>query len=149
MSNGTSFTRTQWLIIIVASIGFLFDTYILLMTPLVGPPAIAEFLKVPVSDPQVSAWMGKLLWMSALSGGIFGLLGGWLIDKFGRKTVMAAGIFLYSFSPVAGAYCNSLELFVAFRCASFIGVCVEFVAAITWLAEVFEDCKVRTRWPGI
>ncbi len=149
MSNGTSFTRTQWLIIVVASIGFLFDTYILLMTPLVGPPAIAELLKVPINNPLVPLWMGRLLWMSALSGGIFGLLGGWLIDKLGRKTVMAAGIFLYSFSPVAGAYCNSLEMFVLFRCTSFIGVCVEFVAAITWLAEVFDDRKVRTRWLGI
>jgi hypothetical protein len=28
---------------------------------------------------------------------------------------------------------------VFFRCATFVGVCVEFVAAITWLAELFPD----------
>src|SRR3979409_297518 len=97
-------TLRNWLIIIIASLGFLFDTYQLLMTPLVGPAAIAEMLKIPLSNPAVSEWMGNLLWLSALSGGVFGLLGGWLIDRLGRKFVMALGIFIYSFSPVAGAF---------------------------------------------
>lgn len=149
MSNGTSFTRSQWLIIIVASIGFLFDTYELLMTPLVAGPAISELLKLPLNNPLVTAWSGRLLWMSAVCGGIFGLLGGWLTDKLGRKTVMAGSIFLYSLSPVAAAFSTSLEMFVFFRCTTFIGVCVEFVAAITWLAEVFDDRRQRARWLGV
>src|SRR4029079_13258049 len=101
-------TPTHGLIIIVASIGFLFDTYQLLMTPLVGPPAISELLKVPLSNQLVSDWLGNLLWRSALSGGVFGLLGGWLTDRLGRKFVMALGIFAYSFSPVAGAFSQTL-----------------------------------------
>src|SRR5882672_9677177 len=143
------FTTSQWLIITVAAIGFLFDTYELLMTPLVAPAALAELLKVPQNNPLVTAWVGKLLWITALCGGVFGLLGGWLTDKLGRKTVMAAAIFVYSFSPVAAAFSRSLEGFVFFRCTTFIGVCVEFVAAITWLAEVFEDQKQKERWLGI
>ena len=149
MSNGTTFTRTQWLIVLVAAIGFLFDTYELLMTPLVAPAAIAELLQLPQNNPLVTDWVGKLLLMTALCGGVFGLLGGWLTDRLGRKAVMAGSIFLYSFSPVAAAYSHSLEMFILFRCTTFIGVCVEFVAAITWLAEVFEDPKVRARWLGI
>jgi MFS family permease len=141
--------RTHWLIIIIASIGFLFDTYELLMTPLVAAPAIAELLKIPMNNPIVTDWVGRLLWISALCGGVFGLLGGWLVDKLGRKTVMALSIFVYSFSPFAAAYSTSLEMFVFFRSTTFIGVCVEFVAAITWLAEVFEDKKQKERWLGI
>src|SRR4249920_1133183 len=143
------FTTTQWLIITIAAIGFLFDTYELLMTPLVAAPAIAELLKIPQNNPIVTDWVGRLLWISALCGGVFGLLGGWLVDKLGRKTVMAAAIFIYSFSPVAAAFSKTLEAFVFFRCTTFIGVCVEFVAAITWLAEVFEDKKQKERWLGI
>lgn len=148
-STAKPFSVTQWLIITVAAIGFLFDTYELLMTPLVAPAAIAELLKVPQNNPLVTAWVGKLLWISALCGGVFGLLGGWLTDKLGRKTVMAGAIFIYSFSPVAAAFSKSLEVFVFFRCTTFIGVCIEFVAAITWLAEVFEDKKQKERWLGI
>ena len=30
-----------------------------------------------------------------------------------------------------------------FRCTTFIGVCVEMVAAVTWLAELFDDKRTR------
>jgi len=143
------FTTTHWLIILIASIGFLFDTYELLMTPLVAAPAIAELLKVLPSDPSVTEWVGKLLWIAAVCGGVFGLLGGWLVDKFGRKTIMAASIFVYSFSPFCAAFATSLPMFIFFRCTTFIGVCVEFVAAITWLAEVFTDKHQKEKWLGI
>src|ERR1041384_2672746 len=98
----------EWLIILVAAIGFLFDTYELLMTPLVGVPAIADLLKLPPNNPVVSDWMGRMLWMTALCGGIFGLLGGWLIDRFGRKRIMVASIFVYALSPFAAAFARTL-----------------------------------------
>jgi MFS family permease len=149
MQSEKSFSTTTWLIIIIASIGFLFDTYELLMTPLVASPAIAELLKVPTNNPIVTDWVGRLLWIAALCGGVFGLLGGWLVDRFGRKRIMAASIFLYSLSPFCAAYATSLPVFVFFRSTTFIGVCVEFVAAITWLAEVFPDKKQKEKWLGI
>src|SRR6187200_3123137 len=149
MSATPPLTTKHWLIIIIDSIGFLFDTYELLMTPLVAAPAIAELLGVLPNDPAVTEWVGKLLTYSAVCGGVFGLLGGWLVDKLGRKTVMALSIFVYSLSPFCAAYATSLPMFVFFRCTTFIGVCVEFVAAITWLAEVFEDKKQKEKWLGI
>ncbi len=149
MSTPSKFTTTTWLIIVIASIGFLFDTYELLMTPLVAAPAIAELLKVPLNNPMVTDWVGKLLWIAALCGGVFGLLGGWLVDRFGRKKIMAASIFLYSLSPFCAAFATTLPMFVFFRSTTFIGVCVEFVAAITWLAEVFSDKKDKEKWLGI
>ena len=134
---------TRWLVLVIASIGFLFDTYELLMTPLVGVPAIAELLALPPNNPLVTDWTGRMLWISALCGGVFGLMGGWLIDQFGRKRIMVLSILLYSFSPCAAAFATSLPVFVFFRSLTFVGVCVEFIAAITWLAELFEDRKQR------
>lgn len=133
------FTTTEWLVLIVASIGFLFDTYELLLLPLIAAPALAEILQVPPNNPLVTDWVGRMLWLAALSGGVFGLLGGWLTDRLGRKTVLALSIALYSLSPAAAAMSTSLEWFLFFRCTTFVGVCVEFVAAITWLAELFPD----------
>ncbi|MBY0456960.1 MAG: MFS transporter, partial [Gemmataceae bacterium] len=96
----------------------------------------------PDSD-SVRLWSGRMLWIAALAGGVFGLLGGVLIDRLGRKTVMVGSILVYSLSPVAAAYSTELWELVLFRCTTFIGVCVELVAAVTWLAELFSDKKQR------
>jgi MFS family permease len=128
---------------IVAAVGFLFDTYELLMTPLVLAPALSELLRVPPNHPEVTRWVGRVLWMTALSGGIFGLLGGWLVDRLGRKSVMAGSVFVYSLSPVLAGLSTDLGWLIFFRCATFVGVCVEFVAAVTWLSELFSDPRQR------
>src|SRR5437016_9437513 len=90
---------TGWLIILVAIIGFAFDTYELLMLPLIAGPALSELLKVPMGDPLITRWIGYLFWGSALSGGVFGLLGGYFTDRFGRKRVLVWSIMIYSLSP--------------------------------------------------
>ena len=36
----------------------------------------------------------------------------WLIDRLGRKSVMAGSIFLYSFSPFLAAYSTTLPMFI-------------------------------------
>jgi MFS family permease len=134
---------TRWLVLIVAAIGFLFDTYELLMFPVIGAQAVGQLLDVPPSSDIVRVWTGRMLWIAALAGGAFGLLGGLLVDRLGRKTVMIGSILVYSLSPVAAAYSSELWHLVLFRCTTFIGVCVELVAAVTWLAELFEDKKQR------
>jgi len=134
---------TRWLVCIVAAIGFLFDTYELLMFPVIGAQALSEILHVAPTDDLVRQWSGRMLWIAALTGGIFGLLGGVMIDRFGRKTVMIGSILVYSLSPLAAAYSTELWQFVLFRCTTFIGVCVEAVAAVTWLAELFETKRQR------
>src|SRR5207237_5923208 len=89
-----------------------------------------------------------ILWAGAVSGGVFGLIGGWLTDRFGRKRVLVWSIFLYALSPLAAAFCKSAEALLALRCTTFIGVCVEFVAAVAWLAELFPNPRQREKVLG-
>ncbi len=131
------------LVLLVASIGFLFDTYELLMFPVIGSSALSELLKAPADSDIVRLWAGRMLWIAALAGGFFGLLGGWMIDRFGRRTIMVASILAYSISPVAAAFSTELWQLILFRSTTFIGVCVELVAAVTWLAELFQDKRSR------
>lgn len=139
---------TRVLVFIVAAIGFLFDTYELLMFPVIGADALAEVMGVDSGDPSVRLWAGRMLWIAALCGGFFGLLGGWMIDVFGRKTIMVASILTYSLSPVAAAFSTELWQLVLFRSTTFVGVCVELVAAVTWLAELFPDKRSREKAIG-
>ena len=143
-------STVRFLVLAVAAIGFLFDTYELLMFPVIGGDALSELLpgKPAADSDAVRLWSGRMLWIAALCGGVFGLLGGWLIDRLGRKTVMVASILAYSVSPVAAAFSTELWQLVLFRCTTFIGVCVEMVAAVTWLAELFTDKRTREKVIG-
>ena len=141
--NLPSLTRTQWLICFVAALGFAFDIYELLMLPLIVRPALLELADAPPGSPAFNFWVGLLFYAPAVFGGIFGLLGGWLTDKLGRRRVLVWSILLYGFSAFAAGFSTSPEMLLFFRCTTFIGVSVEFVAAIAWLAELFTDQKQR------
>ncbi|HEY2148264.1 MAG TPA: MFS transporter, partial [Pirellulales bacterium] len=79
----------------------------------------------------------------AILGGLFGLLGGYLTDRLGRRRVLTWSILLYAFSSVASGFSTTVWMLFFFRCTTFIGVCVEFVAAVAWVAELFTDPKQR------
>jgi MFS family permease len=141
-------TPLQWLICLVASIGFAFDTYELLMLPLIVRPALVELSTAAPGSAEFNRWVGILFYVPAIAGGIFGMLGGYLTDRLGRRRVLVWSIVLYGVSACGAAFATSLATLLAFRCATFVGVCVEFVAAVAWLAEIFPNPAQRERVLG-
>ena len=136
-------TPLQWLICVIAALGFAFDIYELLVLPLILRPAISELGGIQLGSPEYSYWRDMLIFLPAVCGGIFGRLGGYLTDRLGRRRVLVWSILLYAFSAMAAGFTTSLPWLVFFRCTTFIGVCVEFVAAVAWLAELFPNPKQR------
>lgn len=135
-------STTDWLIIVIAAIGFLFDIYELLMLPLILRPALTEFGIAP-GTPEFQTWLGLMFFVPAMVGGAFGLLGGWFTDRFGRRTVLMVSILLYACSAFAAGFATSAPMLLVLRCTTFIGVCLEFVAAVAWLAELFPNPRQR------
>jgi MFS family permease len=131
------------LICVIAAIGFAFDTYSLLVLPLIVRPALMEVAKVKPGTPSFNYWVGLLFYIPAVAGGIFGLLGGYLTDRLGRRRILVWSILLYAVSTLASGYVTSVTALLVLRCTTFIGVSVEFVAAVAWLAELFPDAKQR------
>ena len=145
-------TPILWTIVVIAGIGFAYDTYTLLVMPLVAQPALADLEHL---DPDTASgfnairnWGTWILLASAVCGGVFGLLGGYLTDRFGRQSVLLGSIVLSGGSAVASAFAVNGWMLLVCRCAAFIGVCVEFVAAVAWLAELFPNPKQRERVLG-
>jgi MFS family permease len=132
-------TLIQWLICIIAAIGFAFDTYVLLMLPLIIKDAIETLGPYKFGTPEYTQWARLLFFVPAFVGGAFGLLGGYLTDRLGRRRVLTWSILIYAFSACGAAFSTSLAMLLVLRCAMFLGVCVEFVAAVAWLAELFPD----------
>src|SRR5581483_10985553 len=136
-------TRVQWLICIIAAIGFAFDTYELLMLPLIVRPALEQLGGLQFGTPDYARWRDLMFYVPAVCGGIFGLLGGYLTDRLGRRRILTWSILLYAFSAFAAGFATSLPMLLLLRTTKFVGVCVEFVAATAWLAELFTDPKRR------
>jgi MFS family permease len=147
-SGSNGLTKIQWLICVVAALGFAFDTYELLMLPLILPPALQQLGGLQPGSPDFLYWRDLFFYVPAVCGGVFGLLGGYLTDRFGRRRVLVYSILLYALSAMGAAFATSLPLLLILRCTTFIGVCVEFVAAVAWLAELFPDPKQRERVLG-
>ena len=57
-------TPIQWLICAIAAIGFAFDSYELLMLPLIVRPALADLLGAPPNSLAVNEWVGTLQYVS-------------------------------------------------------------------------------------
>jgi MFS family permease len=136
-------TPLQWLICAIAALGFAFDIYEVLMAPLVVGPAIGELTGSKPGTPDFNFWVGMFFWVPALVGGAFGLLGGYLTDRFGRRRVLVWSILLYAFSAMAAGLSTSITMLLILRSTTYIGVFVEFVAAVAWVAEIFDDPKQR------
>src|SRR6185295_4916337 len=148
MHTSNRLSPVQWLICVIAAIGFAFDTYELLMFPLINRPALTQLGGLTFGSPEYRRWLGLMFYVPAVCGGIFGLLGGYLTDRLGRRKVLTWSILIYAFSAFAAGFATSLPALLILRCTTFIGVCVEFVAATAWLAELFPEPKQREKVLG-
>ncbi len=126
------------------------------MLPLILKPALLALggvdstgapLLTPGS-PAFTSWARTLFFLPAICGGIFGLLGGYLTDRFGRRRILTYSILLYACSAFAAGFATTLTQLLICRCLVFVGVCVEFVAAVAWLAELFPNPLQREKVLG-
>jgi MFS family permease len=117
-------TPIDWIICGVACIGFAFDTYELLVLTLTVQPALTEFLAAKPGSAEFNRWIGLMFYVPAIAGGIFGLLGGYLIDRFGRRRVLFWSFLLFCFSALATGYSSSALQLLIYRCITFVGVSV-------------------------
>ena len=143
VSKAARLTPVQWLICAVAALGFAFDLYEFVSLPLVVLPALITLGNLNAGSPDFNRWVGLLFYMPLACGGVFGLLGGYLTDLLGRRRVLVWSILLYAFSACAAAFATTLPQLLIFRCLTIIGTCVEYVAGVAWVAELFSNPKQR------
>jgi Major Facilitator Superfamily len=136
-------TTVQWLVCGIAALGFAFDLYEITILPLILRPALAGLGNLKPGSSEFNFWAALFFYVPAAAGGVLGLLGGYLTDLFGRRRVLVWSILLYAFSTCAASYATTLPQLLFLRCTTLIGVCVEYVAAVAWLAELFSDSRKR------
>lgn len=133
--------RYQWLVLVIAALGWLFDTMDQNIFTIVRPQAVGELLQSWVPPDQLSGatrWYGGIItsvfllgW--AAGGLVFGILG----DRLGRTRTMIYTILIYAlFTGLSGLAWN-WESLAVFRFLTALGVGGEWAAGASLVAEVF------------
>ncbi len=111
----------RYTVIVIASIGFLFDIYEILVGPLIVQPALLELANLKPGTADYRNWAAVLFWVPPLVGGFFGFCGGYLADRFGRRRVLTWSILVYSVAAFAAGAATSVVWLLVFRTAAFAG----------------------------
>src|SRR5688500_2808162 len=136
-------TAIQWVIVATAGLGFAFDLYEVVVQGIVLRPMLMELGPFQPGTPEFNRWAGLMLFLPAMVGGLGGLLGGWLTDRIGRQRLLVWSIVAYGIAAFCSGIATSLPQVIFWRCITVAGVCIEFVAAIAWLTELFPETKRR------
>ncbi len=134
--------RYHWFVVMVASVGWMFDTMDQQLFNLARKPAITDLLGGSPSNSTVDAQAGiaTAIFMVgwALGGVLFGVLG----DRLGRVKTMTMTILAYSVFTVMNTFSTSMVDFNIYRFLCGFGVGGQFAVGVALVAEVVP---ARTR----
>ena len=112
-------------------------------------PAIMDLTGAKPGTPEFASWAGQQFYVPAFAGGIFGLLGGYLTDRLGRRRVLTWSICSTPFRRSRPGFRLRSRCCSCCVGTTFVGVCVEFVAAVAWLAELFPEPAAARKRAGL
>jgi MFS family permease len=136
-------TRYHWFVLIVAALGWLFDTMDQQLFNIARVPAMRELLAespgVPPDNKIVAHYAGlstSIFLIGWATGGIlFGVLG----DLIGRAKTMLLTILAYSLFTGLSALSTGFWDFAIYRFLTGLGVGGEFAVGVALVAEVMPD----------
>lgn len=127
-------TAYHWLVVLIASCGWLFDCMDQRIFVLAREPALRELL-VDATDEVVKDWLGWATAMMLIGWATGGIIFGMMSDRLGRVKTMVVTLLIYSsFTGLSGMSRTGTE-FVAYRFLVGLGVGGMFGAATTLVAE--------------
>ena len=145
-------SRFQWLILIIACAGWIFDVYEGQIFNITRSEMLNDLLS-GVENPDVKAaavkkWGDWFLAAFLLGGTAGGLLFGTLADRYGRQPIMIATILTYSVFAGLTYFVTELWQVATLRFFVAMGVGGEWAVAAALVAEVFPK-HARTHASGV
>lgn len=141
-------TSYQWLILAIASAGWVFDVYEGQIFNITRNQMLADILQGAGGDAAIKRYGDIFLGIFLLGGTAGGLLFGSMADRIGRKPTMAFTILTYSIFSGLTYFAHSLWQVAALRFLVAMGVGGEWAVAASLVAEVFP-AKARAHASGI
>ncbi len=145
-------TPYQWLVLLVAWLGWVFDSMDSTIYALVLSPALHDVLaRHGAAPPEAAAigWYGGIIFSIFLVGwAVGGVLFGLLADRIGRTRTLVITILIYAvFTGLAALSATWWQLAI-YRFLTALGIGGEWAAGAALVAEVWPEEK-RSRAAGI
>jgi predicted MFS family arabinose efflux permease len=148
----TGVTRYQWLVLTVASLGWIFDAFEGQIYNITRSDMLPELLEIsgddPANHPLVRLWGERFLGIFLIGGTIGGWLFSSLADRWGRNPVMALTILFYSLFSGLTAFATDAWQVGILRFLVAMGVGGEWAVGAALVSEVFPK-QARERAGGI
>ena len=146
-------TRYQWLVLLVAWLGWVFDSMDATIYAIVLHPALEELLRTSVAGGPVTheviGWYGGLIFSIFLIGwAVGGVLFGIVADYFGRTKTLIITILVYSLFTGLAALSDTWWHLAIYRFVTALGIGGEWAAGAVIVAEVWPEEK-RAKAAGI
>ena len=141
-------TRYQWLVLIVASLGWVFDAFEGQIFNITRKAMLAEILGPTATEAAVKEWGDIVLGFFLVGGTLGGWLFGMLADRWGRNPTMIVTILFYSIFSGLTYFATELWHVCLLRFLVAMGVGGEWAVAAALVAEVFPK-EARARASGI
>ena len=141
-------TRAQWLVLAIASAGWVFDTYEGQVFNITRGQLLADLLGTAGGPNEVRRWGDVFLAIFLAGGTVGGVLFGTLADRYGRKPTMAVTILIYSVFSGLTYFATELWHVAVLRFIVALGVGGEWSVAAALVAEVFP-ARARAHASGI
>lgn len=132
-------TRYQWLVLVIACLGWIFDVFEGQIYALFKTPALAELLGVAEDNVLVDRYANYGLASFLIGGAFGGILFGMLADRIGRRQTMVWSILTYSIFSGVHYFATAPWQIVVLRFLVAIGVAGEWAIAASLVAEVFPQ----------
>ena len=141
-------TRYQWLVLTVASLGWIFDAFEGQIYNITRFEMLPDLLGVSANAPIVKIWGERFLGIFLVGGTIGGWLFSSLADRWGRNPVMALTILFYSLFSGLTAFATDAWQVGMLRFLVAMGVGGEWAVGAALVSEVFPK-EARERAGGI
>lgn len=137
-SSADTLKASQWIVLLAAGLGWLFDGYEIGLFPVLARPALQQILG-GAGDALVGDWMGKItacfLLGAALGGALFGFLG----DRIGRVKAMALSILCYSLLTGLGYFAETPFHLALVRGLSALGMGGQWALGVALVMESWPE----------
>lgn len=132
-------TRYQWTVLLVAWLGWVFDSMDGTLFSLVQKPSMTELMRAGATDGAIGFYSSVVFSVMLLGWAIGGITFGIIADYIGRTKALAATILIYSLFTGLSAAANTWEQLAACRFITGLGLGGEWAAGAALVAEVWPD----------